>query len=82
MLMLFESCIRLIPHHHDSSVRHTRIPCLYADAALVNWVQCQRDANIQRNEGKITDLTDERIEMLNKINFEWKIDNECRSDSI
>ncbi|GKY91555.1 hypothetical protein MPSEU_000127400 [Mayamaea pseudoterrestris] len=61
---------------------HTCVPSQYEDAELVAWMKAQRDAWSQRNEGKITDLTDDRIEKLNKLNFEWSFEQANRSDGI
>jgi hypothetical protein len=48
------------------------VPCLYSvDPKLSNW------AMAQRNKYKNDKLLPNRIDLLNSINFEWKIDKEA-----
>jgi hypothetical protein len=58
------------------------VPHLYKDAELSLWVQGQQEAWSERNEGKITDLTDERINKLNALDFEWTAEVEYQSADI
>jgi len=51
---------------------HTRVPHVYAtNPPLGRWVHMQKQFYRQKSLGKKCPLTDARIEVLNKIDFEW-----------
>jgi len=59
---------------------HTRVPQLWRDnPQLANWVNDQRRQYMYRNRGiKKHALTDDRIEKLESVGFEWKVLNSGR----
>ena len=51
---------------------HCRVPA--KSSKLAFWVERQRLLFKLRNAGKQSSMTDERIDLLRKIDFEWRID--------
>lgn len=50
---------------------HCNITEDYNLKKLTRWIYVQRRTYRKKNEGFQTNLTDERIQLLNKINFQW-----------
>ena len=61
---------------------HAHVALHYKNSALAEWAQKQREDWAARNEGKVTDLTNERMEKLNDISFDWVGKREQDSDSV
>eukprot|EP00980_Cylindrotheca_fusiformis_P019772 scaffold6927_cov93-Cylindrotheca_fusiformis.AAC.10 len=53
---------------------HCNVPCKYpANQKLATWVKCQRRQYKLGTLGKPSSMTDERIKLLEKLGFAWKI---------
>jgi hypothetical protein len=51
---------------------HTNVPASYeADKALAIWVKCQRRQMRLRRKGAKSTLTQERIEAMESLGFDW-----------
>ena len=49
------------------------VPSTHQDTALANWVKQQRKNYKTKCNGKKTSITDEQIEQLKNLGFQWKI---------
>ena len=54
---------------------HTDVPSSWADQVFFRWVAYQRQEYRKFKEGKPTQITEERIERLESIGFEWRSKN-------
>lgn len=53
---------------------HTNVPSKCAEhAQLSTWIKCQRRQYKLKNEGQPCNITDQRIEELNKLGFQWQL---------
>jgi len=50
---------------------HTYVFKSGENAALASWIHVQRKHHRQREKGKSTPLTDERVRLLNELNVDW-----------
>jgi hypothetical protein len=57
---------------------HTNVP--QRKNALGQWVNTQRKNLVYREKGKRSHITQERMDMLNKIGFDWVQDKETQWD--
>ena len=53
---------------------HTLVPTGYEkNRKLATWVKCQRRQMRLRENGEPHSMSDERVELLNKIHFAWQV---------
>eukprot|EP00980_Cylindrotheca_fusiformis_P013116 scaffold3296_cov112-Cylindrotheca_fusiformis.AAC.3 len=53
---------------------HCNVPCKYpANQKMATWVKCQRRQYKLRTMGKPSSMTEDRINLLEKLGFAWKI---------
>ena len=70
----WETHYTLLRQYKDSDGGSTRVPLKYkADLRLGKWVAMQRAQYKLREAGRGSKLTKERIDLLNRINFEWDV---------
>lgn len=70
----WETHYTLLRQYKDRHGGSTRVPLKYkADLRLGKWVATQRAQYKLREAGRGSKLTKDRIDLLNRINFEWDV---------
>jgi len=57
---------------------HANVPQSYEDKSLHAWVRTQREAKKDFDKGKSTKMTQERVDALNSIGFQWVVGHQSK----
>jgi hypothetical protein len=58
---------------YNKSYGDCNVPSNYSDKKLATWVKCQRRQYKLHMIGQPSSITQKRIELLERINFQWEI---------
>jgi len=61
---------------------HCNVPSNYKDKKLATWVKCQRRQYKLYWDGKPSSMSESRIQILEKVGFEWEIRSASRRNPL